>query len=81
MNKVKCEFVHGKRGKWELKNKLDYTTEELEIIVKAATAAIESNKRYYEREVAEEKAKAEKRKNKVGIKEKIFNNLFCCEEE
>ena len=77
MNKVKCEFVHGKRGKWELKNKLDYTTEELEIIVKAATAAIESNKRYYEREAATEREKAEKRKQRVGF----FDKLFESEEE
>lgn len=77
MNKVMCTFVHGKRGKWVLKNSLDYTEEELEIIIKAATAAKTRNQRHYEREAAAEREKAEKRKNRVGF----FDRLFSAEEE
>lgn len=80
MNKVKSECVHSKRGGWELKDRLSYTTEELDIIIKAATAAKESNKRYYERLAEKERAKAEERKNRVGLKDRLMNSLFCEEE-
>lgn len=82
MNRVKSVCVHDdNNGRWKLDNSLNYTDEELDIIIKSATAAKEYNKRYYERLTAQKKAKAEKRKNRVGIKEKIFNSLFCCEED
>lgn len=77
MNKIKCEFVKDSKGQWVLNRSLAYSYEEIDIIVKAATAAKTRNQRHYEREDEKARKKAEEAKNRVGF----FDKLFACEEE
>lgn len=81
MNKIESVCVHGKRSEWELKDPLDYSNEELDIIIKAAEKAKAYNKRYYEREKELARAKAEKRKKRKGVFEHLMSKLFRDKEE
>lgn len=76
MNKIESVCVHGKHGEWVLKNQLDYSNEELDIIINAAVKAKAYNRRYYEREKELARAKAEKRANRRGLADTIKAFMF-----
>lgn len=80
MTKIESEIIKNEYGEWVLKNRLDFTDEELEIIGKSVTAAKESNRKDRERIKAVKREKVEKRKQKAEQRENkrsLWDYLFC----
>lgn len=80
MNKIENVIVKNEYGEWVLKNRLNFTDEELEIIAKAVISAKESNRKDRERIRAVKREKVEKRKQKAEQRENkrsLWDYLFC----